>query len=37
MKEIEQGARQPDARQAWQQALAEVPATPALSLSLIHI
>ena len=34
MKEIEQGARQPDARQAWQQALAEVPATPALSGAL---
>ena len=35
MKEIEQGARQPDAWQAWQQALAEVPATPALSGALL--
>ena len=34
MEEIEEGARQPDAWRAWQQALAEVPATPALSGAL---
>ncbi len=34
MKEIEQDVRQQDALAAWQQALAEVPATPALSGAL---
>jgi len=36
MKEIEQGARQPDTLAAWQQALAEVPPTPALSGALLR-
>ncbi|MEZ4770586.1 MAG: right-handed parallel beta-helix repeat-containing protein [Caldilineales bacterium] len=36
MKEIEEGARQPNAWQAWQHALAEVPATPALNGALLR-